>query len=405
MLLALLISVCVFNSPGTSDVDIWLSRWAPLVDRLGLIPAYTQVHENYPPVGFALVGLVGIVAELLDVSSFVVLKVMLLFFLLASSAITYFMTRSVWGTVVMHLTLTVNSMMHGYLDIFYVPFVLLTFHFVRQNAVLPAVAAFLGAVMMKYQPLIIAPFLLLHVALRSRTDAGQTAMIRLLLSRVLLPIVLFTLCALVVFGPWAIGSVFATTTQHRWLSANALNLNWLVAAFIRPERPLHVFRNDWPVWAFIARTLTVVAYAYALRGYWRSARDTSSLLVWTSVGFLAYYVFNCGVHENHLLLVSVLCTLAVIAEPRRLGFLGYWVIATTINEVLFYGFDGRGFPYSLHVGAVDMTVVFALANVLMFALTVYAARRLPVAAEASGSPPLHGDLATRVVREKGSPAS
>jgi hypothetical protein len=379
--IVLALPLLCFDFRGTSDVDIWLDGWVPLSQRYGLVKAYTKAHEDYPPLGFAVTSLVGFVSQRTGSDAFVVLKVVLFLFLLANTVVTALVTRSTWGALAMHLALTVNVMMHGYLDICFAPFLLASAYFIGRDQPAAGAVCFFFAGMMKYQPLIVAPFWVLHVVLRGLEQASWQATAKKLVVTVVLPVLGLVLATRLIFGPWTFGSLFATTTQHHWLSANALNVNWLVASAIKPENPLRVGINAVPWWSLPARCLVVAGYGYALLGYWKSRRDLASCLLWACVGFLAYFTFNYGVHENHLFLVGVLCVFLAIGDLSRFKLLVYWPVAACVNEILFYGFRGAGFELERRVLGVDLTVPCALLNVVMFFVTAALAWRMCARAE------------------------
>lgn len=127
-----------------------------------------------------------------------------------------------------------------------------------------------------------------------------------------------------------------------------------------------------PGWQWkLPRVLFALNYALNLWLFWRSRRDFTSCLAFASSGFLAYFMFNNGVHENHLFAVAIACALAVLWQPQELRGLGYWVVASLINHLLFYGFTGEAFPYKRTLIGLDFTVFFAALNVLAYALTVW----------------------------------
>jgi len=376
VVVVLALPLLCFDFPGTSDVQIWLDRWAVWSERYGLVGGYVRAHENYPPLGFAVPAFVGFVSRLTSSDAFAVLKAVLFMFLLATTAATYLLTRSVRGALAMHLALTVNAMMHGYLDICFAPFLLASAYFIGRNRPAAGALSFFLAAMLKYQPLIVAPFWVSHVVSQGLEHASWQATAKKLFTTALLPVFALIVVLRLLFGPWFFGSVFATTTQHHWLSGNALNLNWLIASALKPENPLRVDIGAVPGWLLPARCLLLAGYAYALFGYWRSRRDLVSCLLWASVGYLAYFVFNYGVHENHLFLVGVLGVVLATVDSKRLRWLVYWPVAACLNEILFYGFRGTGFELERRVLGLDLTVPFALLNVVMFFVTAVAAWRV-----------------------------
>lgn len=376
------VSLIFLHSPGTSDVPFWLDRrWLPRAERYGIIDGYTRTRDNYPPLSFVVVACVGKLAHHFAVAPLVIYKLALFAFLLASSAATYLATASLWGAAAMHLALTTNSMMHGYLDILFAPFLILTFHFLRNERLAAASLTFALAALMKYQPLILAPVLALHVAVRGVPPLDLRALGRHV-ALAIAPATALMLVARAIFGPWMFESLRAAT-GHSWLSANALNLNWLVATVLNPADPLAVRMESGFTWK-LPRLIFYAALALCLWGYARSRRDAISCLVFSTLGYLSYFMFNHGVHENHLFPAAILGLLGALWEPRRLNYMAYWPLAAIINHLLFYGFTGEGFPYRRDLAGVDLTTLFAALNLIFYALSL----RLSFARLCHENPPL-----------------
>jgi hypothetical protein len=88
--------------------------------------------------------------------------------------------------------------------------------------------------------------------------------------------------------------------------------------------------------------------------------------LFATLGYLAYFTFNTGVHENHLFLACLLLGLLAHRERTTLPDLAVWAALLNINMVVFYGLDGRGLPFSPVVGGLDLTLPLALLAVLLF---------------------------------------
>jgi hypothetical protein len=91
-----------------------------------------------------------------------------------------------------------------------------------------------------------------------------------------------------------------------------------------------------------------------------------NLLLFATLGYLAYFTLNTGVHENHLFLACLLLGLLAHRERTTLPDLAVWAALLNINMVVFYGLDGRGLPFSPVVGGLDLTLPLALLTVLLF---------------------------------------
>jgi hypothetical protein len=183
----------------------------------------------------------------------------------------------------------------------------------------------------------------------------------------------------------AVLDAWNTATHHRFLSGNALNFPWVVTHWLHVFRPQafgglidgqsnfvetrNAAYTTLPKMLFyLTYGVTVIAALTRLRSF----RD----LLWLSVlGCLAYFTFNTGVHENHLLIGVVLGVILAAHERQA------WPIALAIgafsdvNLLLFYGVDGMGFHYSRLVGGVDAALIIALLMTGFFPLVMAVALR------------------------------
>jgi hypothetical protein len=90
--------------------------------------------------------------------------------------------------------------------------------------------SFAVACLTKWQPLIIAPFVLLYIhGIYQARQVKYTA----LLGKVVLPAAVLIALIVVVFGPRPIFLAFYVALTHQFLSGNALNLNWIVTHLLQ----------------------------------------------------------------------------------------------------------------------------------------------------------------------------
>ncbi|HEX6245342.1 MAG TPA: hypothetical protein VFZ61_30680 [Polyangiales bacterium] len=390
--LAIGVSLAFLYSPGTFDVATWLDRrWLPSAEEFGLIEGYTQAHDNYPPLSFLMIGLVGPAAHSLGLTPFVVFKLVLFAFLTCTTLLTWFVTRRPLVALAMHLPLTVSAMLHGYTDVLYAPQLVLTCWLLQKQRLAAASAVFTLGALMKYQPLILAPVLVLHALAPSLSPISWRDL-RRRASALLLPACTLCLTARLIFGEWTTDSLRAALRGHTWLSANALNAGWLVASALAPADPLSVQVKDGLLWK-LPGLLCAGGLALSLVGYWRSRRDLPSALAFAGLGYLSYFMFNLGVHENHLCPAVILCTLAAAADPGRFAALAYWPVAAVLNHLLFYGFTGEGFPFRRDLAGLDLTVPFALLNLLVYCRCVWSLRTMVLAEPMPSAGPLRAGVA------------
>src|SRR5260370_27569027 len=86
------------------------------------------------------------------------------------------------------------------------------------------------------------------------------------------------------------------------------------------------------------------------------------------LGYLAYFLFNTGVHENHLFPISCLAWILVFIDSSQLLRGINLSVAANINLFLFAGVFGQGLPRV--IAGVDITIWFTLANICLFVALV-----------------------------------
>ena len=372
--LANLIAVSFFYSPGTGDVSIW-NNWMREISSSGLIGGYAQSDTDYPPLAFVLLAAVSRGAAAFGIAQFLVLKFSLLIFLLATAACFYWFTRNLILTAALELALMLNSMGLAYLDIYFAPFLIAgLFHLQRGNPnrglILFAISCFT-----KWQPLIIAPFVLVYVLDLARERGPENHRIKTQMLPFLLAAVAVALPLLLIFGWKVFDSLERAMTRHAFLSAYALNLSWLetwALHLFQPDKygPLQngmidIFLTREPIVVWPDKILFCLSYLAILVAFVRQPKTFARLLVYSILGYMTYFVFNTGVHENHLFLVCCLGWMLVFFEADQLTRCINLSIAANANLFLFYGVFGQ--RLNPVIAGVDITLFFAVANICLFA--------------------------------------
>jgi hypothetical protein len=115
----------------------------------------------------------------------------------------------------------------------------------------------------------------------------------------------------------------------------------------------------------IPKLLFWTTYLLLLVLFFRYEKNFTNLLIFSVLGYLSYFTFNTGVHENHLFLVAIL---AVVLYWRKENWRVNAVILllmANINLFLLYGVDGDlHFPRSF--AGIDIALPQAILNVLFF---------------------------------------
>lgn len=378
LVLVNLIAIACFYSPGCEDVGIWLS-WIDDVSTHGLISgfAYTggvYMHD-YPPLAFVMLAAVSRCAGALGAVPFVVLKCSLLLFLLTTSACFYWFTRSLVLTAALEFSLILNSVALGCLDIWIAPFLIAALFCLQRGHLKSGIVLFTISCFIKWQPLIIAPFICLY----GLTIHGGGRNSR---STLLTRIVPFALAAIVVslpltfiFGAAIIQSLQRAMT-HTYLSGLAMNFAWLhtwLLHVVQPEKygalvngQINLIHVNEGLVKLPEKILFYVSYVAVFVAFARQEKTFGRLILYSMLGYLAYFIFNTGVHENHLFLVVCLAWILVFVDSSQLMRCINLSIAANINPILFYGFFGQGLPFDRLVAGVDISLLFAAVNICLF---------------------------------------
>jgi hypothetical protein len=374
-ILLIIITLLPLYSGGTVDVPSWLG-WIEGIERDGLIGGYVNGELIYPPLTWVILQGVAIAYHALNIEMFLAFKWSMVVFLFLTSAVFLLWTRDFFLTAILHLSLILSSVSLGYLDIYYTPTILLAFWALKERKVFLFTVFFTISCLIKWQPLIIGPFLLVHIA--GLTDIRQwKTTLWFLLRNVALPAGVLIGVIVLPFGQAVLGSL-QNGMSHTGLTGNALNYNWIVTYYLRVTQPdrfgplangiidyieILDWSADWSIPA-VSRILFALFYAATLLVFLRRPKSFDNLLRFTILGYFSYFTFNIGVHENHLFLAAFLSFVLYWVSPRDRYIALMLNLITNINIFLFYGLTG-GYPYQRVVG-VDVSLPLAIFNVVFF---------------------------------------
>jgi hypothetical protein len=375
LLLVNLIAVSFFFSPGTGDVSIW-ETWMRAISSYGLIGSFAHTGTDYPPLALVILSGVVRVAELFGTTQFLILKCSLLLFLFATSAWFYWFTRSLLLTASLELSLILNSVALGYLDIFFAPFLIAGFFLLQRQRLSIGFLFYAISCAIKWQPLIIAPFVCLFVISAGRASATGRARIKTQLAPFALTLLVLLIPVFAVFGvPAVLDSFKRALTYHKFLSGYALNLGWIqtwALHLLNPDKygglleggaiDAVIVRDPLVVWP--NKVLFYLSYAAIFFAFVRQTKTFERLIIYSTLGYMAYFSFNTGVHENHLFLVCCLAWMLVFFERGQLLRCISLTLAANANLFLFFGAFGQ--RLNPVIAGVDITLVFAVANICLF---------------------------------------
>jgi hypothetical protein len=266
----------------------------------------------------------------------------------------------------------------GYIDIYYTPALLAALFMLKERRLLPFTCMYTIAFLTKWQSIIIAPTVALYILNINSTSSLKQIEFRKIIFRVLLPATIIFILVIAIFGFEPLLSAWVKATNRRYLSANALNFNWIITHF------LHIFKSDLfgniidgqagivklsPSHNImrLPKSLFILFYLYTLVMFFKREKSFENLAIFSLLGYLSYFMFNPGVHENHLFIAAIISIILFWENKNYLPTMIVIVLMCNINLFLFYGLDGSGLRFNRAIGAtVDTALLLAVFNVIFF---------------------------------------
>ncbi len=388
-LLVVLLSILALLPRGTSDIAVW-RYWAQTSQEQGFRSAYNNpaVLIDQPPLGIFMLSALPRVLEPLGIPAYrweapglSGFKVTTLLFLWVSALITLAMTRSLPLSAALLLALLLNVVL-GYFDLYFVPTLLLGLWALRARRWCWASLFLTLTCLIKWQPLLLLPFAIPCLF----DEHPDTPFPRRALVSLLLPGAVLAGAFVVFCGPGMLRALHLAAT-HRFLSGNALNFNWLLTCGLHLVHPAKygplgadglcsaIKVTEWRVIA-LPKLLFLTAYLALWLLSLKKSRHFHECLAAALLAFLAYFTFNTGVHENHLVPALLLAFLLFRENTRTWPLLLALALLANLNLFLFYGLTGDG-PPSLRLLGVDTTLPAAALEVLLFLAAFFRFIRTP----------------------------
>ena len=381
--LTTMIGLQYLHAPGTGDVQDKV-RWMGNIASQGLIRGFQISKDDYPPGTYVVLSIVTKIAPHLHMDFFLGYKLSLLAFLLLSSLIVFLWTRNALFTIILQCVLIVDSMVMGYNDVYFIAPLLLALWALQAKKPAWFSVFFTIACLMKWQPLILVPVLLIF-ALATMTDGDWHGRdVRRLALAVAVPAIGMLAATFAIFGPEFVAE-FHRATSENFLSANALNFHWIVTQFLAWWKPQQfTFGTDThrqfirvpSATALMAiKLLFGVIYFGILIRFIKGPKTFITTLHYAYVGYLAYFLFNTSVHENHLVPAMILAGLLWMDDARYAPLFVATAIITNLNMLLFYRLDGVA-RLPVLVRGIDVALIASIINVALFGLLLLYGARL-----------------------------
>lgn len=330
---SLILSLLFLRAPGSDDVVEEFLPWMASLHDLGIGAGYESWADMYPP-GTAI--LLNLADRLLPrAENFYVLSSLVGAAQLAAALLFAFYARSLVLSLAFLAATALSSSALMYLDVLYAVPLLVAFYASLDRRPTLAASSFAVACLIKWQPLILLPFLAI-LWLEQARARGPRHVAALILAPALIAGGVASL-----FWPASVQALFLALEGETW-SGNALNFAWLVQILYgKPPEALFFYMPHQQPWLWALKALFASVYLPILAtAFLWYRRDPMAMLAAAFAGFVAYFLLSASVHENHLYVPTIL---GFVLWSRRPSFAPYALAVaafSNLNLLLFYGLDG-----------------------------------------------------------------
>jgi hypothetical protein len=382
--LVCLVSLPLLNAPPSADIGSW-NDWVAHADSAGLVRGFADNTDSYPPLAAAVIVTAVRTGRRAGVGTEMSIKLSALLFLVATTCVFWLWTRHKWLTLALYASLLLSSVGMAYVDIYFAPSLLLALWALRERRLALFAVAYSVSCLTKFQPLIVGPVLCVYLIQAERAHGSWRAAAETLALRVALPAAAVILPILMLYGARPIWTALLFSTGHPWLSANALNVDWILTHALHVFLPGRfgglehgaatlIFADPRSFMLLLPKALFGVVYIAVLLAFGRRARTFEGLVLFALVAYLTYAMLCPGVHENHLFLAGILGLVLAWLDARYLVTGLILALMANINLALFSPIVGAPSPAGRVLGGVlDSALLFSIFNVGVFLLLVRAA--------------------------------
>ena len=406
---AIIITLLLVWAPGTGDVQVFL-RWQALAQQYGVVDGYRAMVDRwpetvlqrhgeagggeYPPLGFTWLFAIAKLADVVGVSHFAMFKAAILVCSFTTTLMVWLFCRSLpLAAAYQGATILVTTGL-GYMDTVAAPFLIGSLWAVGKERRVWGITLFIVGSLIKWQLLLLGPFLLLHVLEISHWRSARQALRRPLFWQLLAITAIALLLTGAIFGSSPLRA-FLYALQHPFLSGDALNIPWIATllfhllsspGFSIGDEVLHVYAPMSLLLPF--KLVFFVLLICILLRYLRIERSFANLLLFSTLGVVTYGVWNSAVHENHWFVALIPAFLFAGMTGRSSARWMCLLVSVMLNANLFvfYGITGQQL-IERNVG-VDLSVVLATLYAAMWLIMMRYAWSVR-ARSASGPADLH----------------
>jgi hypothetical protein len=361
-LLILITVISAIAAPGMQEMATW-QRWLEMALAIDPVFAFRSDPNAYPP---GAVSLLFMSSEFLNVSDSVLsIKILLLCASVGTSIATGLWLRS-WPMAWLSLGVCgYVGVSLGLLDALYLFPLTLALWALSKGRFAFFSFFFATAIMIKWQPAIIAPLILIYLVRKVLSRRRCRSRVSMILEATM-PGLIVVFVTIFVFGPsYMIDSLSGATQQNMW-SGNALNLNWLLSALVIGSEGdwgsvtyLYVDDVENPL-PTIMKLIFWFSYVALLLLISRVRNlDFERLMVALSIAILFYGLVAVGAHSNHMTLI-IPVSIYLIQRVAALRYQAILLLAIPlVNLVWDMGLTGNRLPIP-SLGPIDASIPIAV---------------------------------------------
>jgi len=380
ILFVILLISCVFSLsllfyPGAYDVNYWM-KWMGNISKFGLFKGYIANNDMYPPFATGVFYLIIKLSRMIGIDQFLCFKLTLFVFLISTTIMIFIWTKNLLISISSQLIFSLISMSLGYIDIVTAPFILLSLFSLQKKRYLLFTFFYFINVMIKWQALIMVPFILVYLLNISSFKEIKTIDWKKILNKIALPSIILLIITFLVFG-YEVYYAFSRALNNNFLS-DTINFNWIVT------RGLYLIGN-YKLSYGVMEVITIkkggeidlvmsatfwLLYISCLISFIKDEKFFLNLLKYSVVGYFVYFLFNIGIHENHLFVAALLSLVIIAFDPKYLGAtIG---INLVLNICLFFWFEVDGTQVFIDgIFFTEISVVLALLFTILFAFVYF----------------------------------
>jgi hypothetical protein len=261
------------------------------------------------------------------------------------------------------------------MDVCVAPFLILAFWAFQSRRDMLGAALFLIASLIKWQPLILIPFIGVYLFEISDLRSCLNVMRR----RLFWQLVILVAVTITLFS-WLFGLAPARALRYAmsegFLSGNALNVPWIAGYFYKllfssaflvrtALGPLHPSTF---IYLLPFRIIFWIIFVVVVIRATRVDNRFEYLLQFSIVGFLTYVIWNSSVHENHLFVPVILAYMLMLHKYTLESRAITAIITAMFNVNLFVFYGVTGTPPQYPVLGIDLSVILAMLYVIAWLL-------------------------------------